>query len=345
MRVAIVHNAVADDAPPDERDVLDQVAAVEAALRELRHDAWPLPSTLDLDALGRTLADQRADVVFNVWEGYGGFGRTVHLVPTLFDALGVPYTGAPADAILLTSHKLLAKERMAAAGIATPPVVATWPPDGPTWPSLTRGAAAAPTRAQAIVKSVWEHASVGIDAGSLRRADDRAGLHALMAERAPRLGGECFAETFVEGREFNVSVLGGPGGPEVMALAEIAFVGYDDGRPRIVDYAAKWDDDSFEGKHTVRVFPQWAPDDPLPAALRRSALACWRAFGLRGHARVDFRVDAAGLPWVLEVNANPCISPDAGFAAAVGRSGHTYRDAIARILADAHCRGGAVRVA
>jgi len=283
-------------------------------------------------------------VVFNVWEGYGGYGRTVHLVPTLLDALGVPYTGCPADAILLTSHKLLAKERMLAGGVATPPVVATWPPDGPAWPSLARGVAAAAPGARAIVKSVWEHASVGIDADSLRRADDTAGLHALMAERAPRMGGECFAETFVDGREFNVSVLGGPDGPEVLPLAEIVFVGYDDGRPRIVDYAAKWDDDSFEGKNTVRVFPEWSPGDPLPDALRRSALAGWRVFGLRGHARVDFRVDAAGTPWVLEVNANPCISPDAGFAAAVARSGRSYRDAVARILADAHCRGGAVRL-
>lgn len=358
MRVAIVHNAVAADAPPDERDVLDQVAAVAAALAELGHEAWPLPCTLDLDALGRALGEQRPDVVFNLFEGWGGFGRTVHLVPTLFDALGVPYTGAPADAVMLTSHKLLAKERLVAGGVPTPDVVAVWPPDGPEWPGLNLARAiedAENTAAQvasglpapqAIVKSVWEHASVGIDAGSLRPAADLEGLRALMAERAPRLGGECFAERFVDGREFNVSLLARPDHPdgvEVLPLAEIVFVGYEDGRPRIVDYAAKWDDDSFEGRNTVRVFPELAAQDPIAIVLRREALRCWALFGLRGHARVDFRISAWGSASVLEVNANPCISPDAGFAAAAARAGLSYAATVERILADAHCRGRRVR--
>lgn len=344
MRVAIVHNAVAPDAPPDERDVLDQVAAVAAALGELGHEARPVPCTLDLEALARDLRGLSPDVVFNLFEGWAGQGRTVHLVPSLFDALGMAYTGAPADAVMITSHKLLAKERLVVGGVPTPPVVAIWPPDGPAWPGLTdRPVAAPPPDARAIVKSVWEHASVGLDAGSLRAAADHEGLRALMAERSPRLGGECFAETFVDGREFNVSVLAGPAGPEVLPLAEITFVGYDDGRPRIVDYAAKWDDESFEGRNTVRVFPDLAQESPLRAALRQTALRCWSLFGLHGHARVDFRADAAGTPWVLEVNANPCISPDAGFAAAVARAGLSYAAAVARILDDAHCRGSRVK--
>ena len=69
---------------------------------------------------------------------------------------------------------------------------------------------------------------------------------------------------------------------------------------------------------------------------RRLALECWRLFGLRGWARVDFRVDAAGQPWILEVNANPCLSPDAGFAAALARSSISFDEAIRRILED--CR-------
>jgi len=68
--------------------------------------------------------------------------------------------------------------------------------------------------------------------------------------------------------------------------------------------------------------------------LARIALECWRAFELKGYARVDFRVDQEGRPWVLEVNANPCLSPDAGFAAAAERAAVPYSHVIARIVAD-----------
>ncbi|MFH2099767.1 MAG: D-alanine--D-alanine ligase, partial [Pseudomonadota bacterium] len=50
--------------------------------------------------------------------------------------------------------------------------------------------------------------------------------------------------------------------------------------------------------------------------------------------RVDFRVDPDGNPFILEVNANPCLSPDAGFAAAVDRAGMPFDRAVERILAD-----------
>ena len=57
-------------------------------------------------------------------------------------------------------------------------------------------------------------------------------------------------------------------------------------------------------------------------------------FRLRGYARVDLRVDESGKPWVLEINANPCISPDSGFMAAATQAGMTYNDVIERILND-----------
>jgi D-alanine-D-alanine ligase len=65
------------------------------------------------------------------------------------------------------------------------------------------------------------------------------------------------------------------------------------------------------------------------------ARECWHGFGLRGYARVDFRVDQEGNPWILEINANPCLSPDAGFAAALERAGISFPQAVERLLDDA----------
>jgi D-alanine-D-alanine ligase len=158
-------------------------------------------------------------------------------------------------------------------------------------------------------------------------------LAGALAEMERKFG-DCFAESYVHGREFNLSVLAGAGGPEVLPPAEIVFEAYPEGKPRIVGYRAKWDETSFEYTHTVRRFEFAGADAPLIGALGSLALRCWDLFGLRGYARVDFRVDESGGPWILEVNANPCISPDAGFVAAAERAGLSFEHVVERIVDD-----------
>ena len=82
----------------------------------------------------------------------------------------------------------------------------------------------------------------------------------------------------------------------------------------------------------------FCPEDSfLLSQLQDIAKNCWHLFGLRGYARVDFRVDKDGNPWVLEINANPCLSLEAGFAAAIELAGVKYHKAIEYIVNDA-CR-------
>ena len=129
-----------------------------------------------------------------------------------------------------------------------------------------------------------------------------------------------------------MSLIAAPTGPRVLPVAEMEFVEFPSTKPAIVGYAAKWDADSFEYRNTVRSF---GVEAALAVRAERLALACWELFALDGYARVDFRVDGSGLPFVLEVNANPCLSPDAGFAAALAQAGIGYAEAIGWLLADA----------
>lgn len=330
MRVLILHNAVPEGAPPDERDVLTQAEAVAEALRSLGHDPRPWPCTLDLERLRCDLLAEAPGCVWNIVESLGGHGRLIGHVPALLDALGIPYTGAPAEAMVLTSNKILGKAWLQACGLSVPPTVATHPARLPQVPSES----AVPAAALYVVKSVWEHASIGLDEDTLVKGAP-PGPEALAA-RAAALGGACFVEPFVEGREFNLSLLsGGPDSPEVLPPAEIDFTEFPEGKPRLVGYRAKWDEGSFEYHHTPRRFDFPAEDERLLALLGKLARRAWRHLGLRGYARVDFRVDTNGRPWILEVNANPCLSPDAGFAAAVARAGLTFPQVVERILADA----------
>ncbi len=185
-----------------------------------------------------------------------------------------------------------------------------------------------------IIKPIHDHGSLGIGADSVVRTDGKASVLAAVAERERRLARPCFAEQFIEGREFNLSVLAGPGGPEVLPPAEILFVGFPADQPHIVNYSAKWEPESFVYRNTPRRFDFPDSDQPLLGELSGLAKACWRVFRLRGYARIDFRIDAGARPWVLEVNANPCLSPDAGFAAAVERAGYAFPEAVERIVAD-----------
>ena len=319
-RIAILHGEVPENAPEDEQDVLVEVATVAQSLDRLGYETARVVFSMDIPRALSDLRRIKPALVFNLVESVQGQGRLIHLAPAALESAGIPYTGSPTEAVFLTSHQVLAKKALRGAGIATP-----------AWFAGERGEGL-PGPGRFILKSVWEHASIGLDGESIVEADDPAELRKRIEERAGPLKGEVFAEAFVEGREFNISLLEGPDGPEVMPHAEILFVDYPEGKPRVVDYKAKWDEESFEYSHTPRSFDFPASDAGLLSSLSEISKECWRLFGLRGYARVDFRVDAEGRPWVLEINVNPCLSPDGGFHAALERAGLNTEAVVERIL-------------
>ena len=127
-------------------------------------------------------------------------------------------------------------------------------------------------------------------------------------------------------------MLDGPDGPQVLPPGEMDFSTFPEGKPRIIGHRAKWHESSFEYNNTPRSFHVHHADSRLVEQLTQLALDCWHLFDLRGYVRVDFRVDHAGQPWILEINANPCLSPDAGYAAALAEVGVSYDEAIQRIV-------------
>jgi D-alanine-D-alanine ligase len=327
MKVAVIHGEVAADAARDEIDVLTQVDCVSRGLIAIGHEPFALPVSLNLAEFVRTIADLRPAIAFNLVETLTGRGSLIHLVPAVLDTLGLPYTGAGAEAMMLTSNKVLAKKWLRDSGLPTPP-----------W--FTPGEMDANPQIQGswLIKSVWEHASVGLDEDSVIPEANLDTVRAEMERRQSSLGGACFAEAFVDGREFNLSLLAGENRPEVLPPAEIRFDAYPPGKIRVVGYRSKWQEGSFEFNNTPRSFEFLATDASLIAEVKEFALRCWRCFNLRGYARVDFRVDREGRPWILEVNANPCLSPDAGFSAATLRAGLSFPDVLRRIIRDIPAR-------
>lgn len=299
--------------------MLTQVEAVEAALSSLAHPTCRIPFTRDAGAALSAIASESVRGVINLCE-------TVNEDPTLcwhpaavLELLGIPFSGSPSTALMLTADKVLTKQLLTAAGLRTP---------GFGVYDRTKAFDAAGLRFPVLVKPRFEDASIGIDQESVFEDPE----HLLVAlDGFYDSHGPLLVEEYIAGREFNVSVMGHPQ-PRVLPLAEIEFAAFPKEMYAIVGYRAKWDKDSFEYQNTPRRFPGNLPP-ALRRGLERTALRCFSLFQVRDYGRVDVRVDGEGRIFVLEVNANPCLSPDAGFAAAYQQSGGSYSRLVDELVA------------
>ncbi len=326
MKILFLHDQIPADARPDVADALTQLEFIGGVLARAGHQIDRLAMTANLDEVRARIAAHRPDIIFNLVESIGGEGRLIHLAPALLDTFRIPYTGARTEAMFVTTSKLLTKRWLEANRLPTP----AWCTE------IGQGRMPDKLPGRFVIKSVWEEASLGLSDDSVVEARSVEELSAEILRRRNDLGGEAFAEAYVDGREFNLALLGrGDGEADVLPPAEIRFIDFAPGRPRIVGYAAKWDESSPDYQNTQRSFEFAAADRALLATLVRISRECWKLFGLRGYARVDFRVDAAGNPYILEINANPCLSPDAGFMAAAARAELSELEVFNRIIAEA----------
>jgi len=321
--IIIFHSDVSPDASPDELDVLDEANFISKGITEMGYKSIVLPFKLDLNKLVQQLKEIKPDGIFNLVESIETDGRLIHVAPSLFDHFNIPYYGCSTDTIILTSNKLFSKKVLESNGIPTPKHICL-----SNIKHVEIG-----KHEKFIFKSVWEHASIGMDENCIRTITDKNETYKYF-KNFKDSGRQSFAESFIEGREFNVSVLGSWTEPEVLPVAEIKFIDYPEGKPKIVDYKAKWIEDSFEYEHTVRSFDFNKADTKIYNKMKELSLRCWEVFELNGYARVDFRVDKNGNPFVLEINANPCISPDGGFIAATKQAGYKFTEVLEKIMSE-----------
>lgn len=308
-RVTIVFDAVRAEAP-DEADNGRQVAEVGAALKRLGYEVRELGVGPDLAALAAAEAEALG-TVFNLIEGLGGAFYLYSAAAHLLEWRGIAFTGASGDQLLTLSNKLLMRPLL---------------PSGARMPALFDAPGGG---ARFIVKSVREHSSLGIAADSVVPRQEVA---SVLADRRARFGGDWFAEAFIAGREFCVAGVARDDGPKLFSPSEIVFDGVPANYPKILDYTSKWEVGSAEYARTPRRALDGSAEPALTARLLEESRALWQGLALRGYARIDFRLSPAGEIFLLDLNLNPCLSGDAGFAAAAREGGWSYDEMIAAIL-------------
>lgn len=319
--IAIVYNEPVDtesDYSEASRDILDQVEAVEWSLVRLGVPSVRVVFTRDLRSFIDKIEGEGIRYAFNLCESVDEDPELADYPAAVMEILGVSYTGSPALTLALTTDKLFTKQLLKVNGIPTPDYAIY---DGILPPRLK--ALTFPI----IVKPRFQDASIGIDQDSVLVNEKE--LRQRLPEFYNRFG-SLILEEYIAGREFNVSIFGYPS-PRVMPIAEIFFDDFPQELYPIVGYRAKWDRNSFEYHHTQRVFPTDLPE-VLERRINQIALDCFHYFRLRDYARVDMRIDSCGVVYVLEINANPCISPDAGFPAALAQGGISYEAFVELLL-------------
>lgn len=278
------------------------------------------------------LAASKPDLLFNLCESMDADPRNEPTFAGLLDLFRIPYTGAGLLALASCLYKHRTKDILLANNVPTP-----------AYRFLRNEADLSDPALDTVdypwfVKLAHEDASIGITEANVVTSARQLRTRASELMREFKQG--VIAERYIEGREINVTLMGHRDNVEVLPLHEIDFAAMPAERPRIVSYAAKWDENHVDYIGTKPV-PLRDASAALVAEVERVARAAYRAVELRDYGRVDLRVDADGTPWVIDVNPNPDISPDAGCTRAAAAAGMSYPQMVSRIaeLALARIRG------
>jgi D-alanine-D-alanine ligase len=311
MKVAMLFDGLSALGKTPDMLILESVEAVEAVLAADGHEAVRIPVNPD----GRWIERVRKgkfDLAFNLCEGVDGVASLEPAVIAALELLNVPYTGSSSATTTLCLRKHLVNTLLDRVGLPVP-----------RWGLVRPGGTIPAVGFPAICKPAAEDASLGVEQRSVVRTA-RA-----LAERVDAMHerwDEVLVQRFVDGREVNVGIVG----DEILPVAEVDFGGMPRGMWRIVSYRSKWVTGSDEDSGAMPHCPADLPSE-LTAEIVGIALAAWRAVGGAGYGRVDLRIDRAGRPWLLEVNANPDMSPGAGLARMARTAGIDYADLIRRI--------------
>ncbi len=309
---------------PSEESVEQTAKEVLTAVTELGYAAFIIPLQKSFMNFCQRMKTLNADVLINLCEAFLGRPQLEANVAAALELLGVPFTGNDSRTLALCLDKFKTKAVLKSFGLPTPPAVLTESPDQKIDLPFPL-----------IVKPNNEDASLGIHPESVVRDED--GLRRQLRHIQDVFGEPALVEAYIEGREFNVAVMDAEK-PEALPVSEIEFDGMPEDQPNICSYAAKWHPDDVLFQSTPPRCPA-SIDDGLRTLLQEIAVKAFSACECRDYARVDYRVDKKGRPYILEVNPNPDISLNAGYARALGAAGVEYKNFWKQMIEKALLRG------
>jgi D-alanine-D-alanine ligase len=300
--------------------VLEEREDIARALNVLGYKASVFNVDEDICRLVNFLKDEQPDIIFNLCESVGNDATHEMHVAGVYELMGIPYTGSNAFTLGIALNKVLVKEMLYCNGLPTPRFQLF---KSPVRITLDESMAY-----PLIVKPSREDASIGIEPSSI--VTNMTELRKRVRYIIEEYDQPALVEEYIDGRELNVAIMGNRK-PLVFPISEIDMSTLPKRYPRIITYNAKWMKGTEEYEHTKGVCPALLPP-ALETQLKEMALCAYRLLGCRDYARIDFRLSKDHQPYILEVNPNPDISDDAGFARSAGAFGYGFEELVGKIV-------------
>lgn len=301
-----------------EFDARDTIDAIDAAIVAAGHTCDRIGSARAL--MARLSRGDRWDLVFNIAESTGGFGREA-LVPALLEAFDIPCTMSDPLVCAVTLHKASAKRILRDAGIPTPRFAVVESMDDLARLD-ERGDRA--LRYPLFAKPIAEGSSKGIEGNA--KCSTPADLGRLCRHLLERYRQPVLVEEFLPGREVTVGVLGTGDRARAVGVEEVTMLeGAEQG---VYSFKNKVD---WEGKVQCTL-----ATGPIAEQAGRLAVQTWRVLGARDCGRVDLRADATGNLQVIEVNPLPGLRPGYSDLCLIWEfQGFKYNDLIRQVIESA----------
>ncbi|MGE5353904.1 MAG: D-alanine--D-alanine ligase family protein [Acidobacteriota bacterium] len=298
--------------------MLEHISDVVSGLQLYFKDVASFAFGSDVEDAITSIRTYSPDVILNFVESVEGRANYEACAAGLYELLGFNYTGNIPLCLGLCLNKARTKLLLQSGGIKTPGFYIAKFNSAIDPESFN-------LKFPVILKLLNEDASIGISEFSVVNNPDEVNRRLGFLFKTYRQ--DVIIEEFINGREFNVSILGG----DVLPISEIIFSGLPKGLPKIVTYEGKWSPNSTYYKYTNPNCPAEI-DGELRARIETAARGAYELMNCRDYARIDIRLSKSGVPYVIEVNPNPDLSQDAGFARAARAKGLSYPELLYSIV-------------
>jgi D-alanine-D-alanine ligase len=321
--LALVHDHLV---PPDDTTGIDVLEAewkmeydVIETLRETGHEVRVLGTHDDLKDIRATAEEFSPHIVFNLMEAFADVTTFDQNVVSYLELLRLAYTGCNPRGLILARDKALSKKLLAYHRIPVPDFTVVRPGRKPQLPKRMQF--------PLIVKSLFFEASTGISQASVVENVDQLVRRVHFIHE--NLGTAAIVEQFIDGRELYVGVIGNER-LETLPVWEMSFDKMPDNRWRIATERVKWST-QYQKRHGIMT-DRASLEEGLTERIHKIAKRAYQALDLNGYARIDFRLDEEGRPYVLEANPNPNLAYGEDFAESAEVAGLSYERLLDRIL-------------
>lgn len=261
-----------------EFDKPDTIEAIENAINIAGHSTERIGNIWDLT---KALSQGKTwDLVFNIAEGLRGIGREAQ-VPALLDAYNIPYTFSDPLVLSLSLHKGMTKRILRDLNLATTDFAEVKTIEDVESVNLTF---------PLFAKPIAEGTSKGVSLTSIVK--NKVELKLECQRLLDFFNQPVLLETFLPGREFTVGVLGTGDSAKSVGCMEVLL--QEKAEQGIYSYNNK---ENYEDLVKYKI-----AEDEISKEVEELAVAAYKGIGCRDAGRVDIRLDANGIPNIIELN-------------------------------------------